>query len=80
MPLKLEDLIKISTIVGEEYPESEFTVIMKVPNKATLDRINEDYYYRQNKEGEPESVDRVDIELGKLHFIYAIEGEKLEIE
>lgn len=73
--LKIEDVMKIGDFLAENgYNDYSFTISTKVDNKDTLDKINEDFFYKLNGDvnEKPEYGDSVRIKIGGIEFTYEV--------
>ncbi len=73
--LSFDDILKISEAL-KEYEDSNLTITIGVRSKDILDRINDDYFYRNNETGTPPEVDEVEVSVGKFHFKYVVDDGK----
>ena len=70
------DLEKISEILTDNgYGDYDLCVVIKVQNKNSLSRINDDFFYRNNSEGTPPDVDEVNVDVGGVHFKYVVDED-----
>lgn len=73
--LKFDDLVKIAGILKENgYGEINMTISTEVPDR-TLNRINEDFYYRNKADDDkqtplPDHVDEVEVTINNITFKY----------
>ena len=77
--LKMDDIIKLSAIMSENgYSNNGLTVIIPVRTQGLLNKINEDFYYRNATEGDkkshPESVDEIVVNINGITFKYILEN------
>lgn len=72
--LKLEDLAKIYAAIDEEgYGDSGLEIILRVRSKEILDKVNEQFYYEDRKEGTPPDTDEVIVTIGGTTFKYVVD-------
>ena len=72
--LTMDDLLKIQALLSEEgYGECRLKITIPVRNTQTLARVNEEFYYKNNKEGTPPDVEVVDVNVGNINFEYIVE-------
>ena len=70
------DLSKMAQILEENgFNSPSITVVINVKSKEVLSRINDDYFYRNNPEGNPPEVDEVNVEIGNIRFKYVVEQD-----
>lgn len=75
--LRTEDLFKIESLLSEEgYGDCGLEIVIRVRSKEILDRVNEEFYYSNNKEGTPPDVDDVNVLIGGTRFKYVVDEEK----
>ena len=77
--LKFDDLVNIARAIDDAgYGEDGITVTMAVPNFAILRRINEDFHYRFEIEGDiDEDINEINANIGGIGFKYYVD-ENLE--
>ena len=82
MILKFDDLVNISNALWQAgYGEERFNILIPVENKEILDKLNEDFHYRFNQDGEINfDVDDINIKIGRHSFTYYVDSEKKEEE
>ena len=78
--LKGEDLIEIASFLVEKGFDQGITVNISVDDKATLDKVNEDFFYRfasdEKTEGTPPEVgDELLINVSGIKFRYFVKQE-----
>lgn len=77
--LKLEDLFKIQALLEDEgYGNCGLEVVIKVRNREIFEKVNEEYYYSNNKEGTPPDVDNINVKIGNINFKYVVDDEEAQ--
>lgn len=76
--LKLEDLLKLSSVLNNEtmreYDLSNMMVTFSV-DETTLRKVNEEIFFSNNNTGTPEDVDEIVVNVNNVHFKYVLEEE-----
>lgn len=73
--LKPDDIFKIQQFFQDnDYDIPNMQVIIGVNNEEALRKINEEYYFMVNKEGEPSDTDEVLVTLGNVEYKYVVEN------
>lgn len=77
--LKLEDLYALQTAISDAgYGEDDFEIVMRVRNRAVLEKVNEEFYYQEgnaNKDeaaAPPDDVDEVNVRIANVNFKYIV--------
>lgn len=68
------DLMEMSHVLNEHFLNKfDFPIefVFKT-DKETLQKINEDFYYRNNTDGKPENVDEIIANIGGCIFRYEL--------
>ena len=74
--LKSDDLEKIAALLSDNgYKDSNITIVINARTKDILDRVNEDFFYRNNQEGTPPDVNEVNVDINGIHFKYVVEED-----
>ena len=73
---KYDDLLKIEEFLREnELDSGNLSVVIYIQTQERLNRINKDYYYKANPQGEgplDQNVDNVNIQIGNVTFKYKL--------
>ena len=74
--LKYDDLLEIESFLREkEMDNGNLSVVMYIETQERLNRINKDYYYKLNPNGNDsldQNVDNVNIQVGNVIFTYKL--------
>lgn len=74
--LTSEDLEKIASLLEDGgYGTSDIMIVINVQSQGILDKINEDFFYRNNQEGTPPKVDEVKVSVGNVNFKYVVKDD-----
>jgi len=76
--LNKDDLLEIAEFFMEKGYGNNITVNIELPDKKTINRVNEDYYYKLNQGNknnvvEIEEVEELNINIGGVKFKYFVE-------
>lgn len=72
--LKLDDLARIYAAIDDEgYGDCGLEIILRVRNKEILNKVNEQFYYEDRKEGTPPDTDEVIVTIGGMTFKYIVD-------
>ena len=73
--LTIDDLFKIQALLEDEgYGDVDLDITMGL-KKPSFDRVNEQFYYMNNKEGTPPDVEEVAVNIGNVHFKYVVKED-----
>lgn len=78
--LTIDQLYDISTFMAEKgYDNGNVTIEIGVPDHKTLNRINADFFYRNNQyesgSSKPDDVEEVGVNIGNVHFLYKVNAD-----
>lgn len=81
--LTVDQLYDISTFMAEKgYDKGNVTIEIGVPDHKTLNRINADFFYRNNQDDsgdtKPYDVEEVAVNIGNVHFLYKVNAVSTE--
>lgn len=72
--IKLDNLIELSNLLLENgYSSNDMTIVINVHTEELLKRINEDIYYRNNKDNNTpinENVEEINVNINDIKFKY----------
>ena len=73
---KYDDLLKIEEFLREnELDSGNLAVVIYIQTQERLNRINKDYYYKVNPNGDApldQDIDNVNIQIGNVTFTYRL--------
>ena len=73
---KYDDLLKIEEFLREnELDNGNLSVVLYIQTQERLNRINKDYYYKANPQGEcplDQDIDKVNIQIGNVTCTYSL--------
>ena len=73
--LKPDDILKMQKFFQDnDYDIPNMQVVIEVNSEEALKKINEEYYFMQNKEGEPAETDEVNVCIGNVRYKYVVEN------
>lgn len=65
---ELNDLNEI--IVNSSFNDTEMSITFHVPTQEILDKLNETFFYTNNKEGNPEKAKEINLTFGNDNVTY----------
>ena len=78
--LKYEDILKITEFLNENgYSDYGIIISTQVPDKQTLDKVNEDFFYRIRGDGNeetPEYGDVINISVKGITYRYTVRDKE----
>lgn len=70
--LTLEDLYKIQALLEDEgYGDIDLDITVGL-KKSAFNKVNEEFYYMNNKEGTPPDVEEIEVKIGHVNFKYVM--------
>lgn len=71
--LKIDDLYNIAAAIDDAgYGGAPIEILIHVPSKDIMEKVNEEYFYANNGDGTPPDVDTVEVSVGDVKFRYII--------
>ncbi len=69
--IRYEDIQKIAAFLKNEgYDKEKLCINIEVPNKGTINKINEDLFYRLGHKGTPIDCEQINAVIEGIKFTY----------